>query len=314
MTRGWLMMLLTLATLGSAAAGDLTVACWNVENMFEWTKDEGRPGSNEERPSEATSRLKMRRDAEIIKELNADIIGLVEVENRHIVRRFVTEYLDNAYPHFILIDEQDPRGIDTALISKRPFLARSFEVPGFPRGILACRFMIEGEPFYILVNHWKSRRSDNGQPTEPQRIACAKRVIEIVTKEIPSYEGRKVPVAIMGDLNDDDGDPSVKLLSSEGGMINSFDGMPADKRWTLPFHNREKNEVVYNGFDHALISPELKDGKGLEWVSTEVVRPERMTTTRTYNGKQYVWTKRDFRDSVGYSDHYPVRMKLTVKP
>ena len=57
----------------------------------------------------------------IISELNADVLCLVEVESRPVLRRFNETILkEAAYPHAMLIDGNDERGIDVAILCQRP--------------------------------------------------------------------------------------------------------------------------------------------------------------------------------------------------
>lgn len=291
---------------GTGVAAEITVAFWNVENLFDEHLDRRVPDADVF--VRENVREKLRKDAEIIRRLDADIVGLMEVENRGILRELCEEHLQGAgYRFHLLVDETDDRGIDVALISRRPFLAYSYDVPEFYRGILVARFTFEGEPLYVIVNHWKSRFGGG----EDLRMNCAKRVVELVTEEIPAYEGRLVPVLIGGDFNDDDTDASVQHLVVEG-LVNTLAGRPIEERWTLPYHDRDGHRVIRNGFDHVFINPRLREGSSVRWVSSEVVRPSVMIGERTIEGRRYLWPDDDDRDHLGYSDHFPVLARLQV--
>lgn len=254
-------------------------------------------------------RKKLANDAQIIRTLDADIVGLMEVENHQILRELCNGYLrQQKYYYFMLLEGKDPRGIDVALISKKPFLARSFAIPGFSRGILAARFSHKGQPYYVIVNHWKSRR-DGGAD---QRIAAAKTLGQIVKTEIPNYEGKGVPVIIGGDLNDTDGDHSVKLLG-EYGLRNSFRAVPKANRWTLGFYNRNTRDMELYGLDHILINQQAQSGPLLKWKSSAVVRPLKMINDRVINGKSIPMPLDDYKSRIGYSDHFPVMATFELK-
>lgn len=281
---------------------EITVAFWNVENLFDKYVDKRAPSADVLLPE--TVEEKLRLDAEIIRELNADIVGLMEVENRGILRELCESHLsDLGYDYYELSEETDERGIDVALIAKQPFLAYSFAVPGFSRGILAGRFTFEGEPLYVVVNHWKSRFGGG----EDQRMACARRVDEIVSTIIPQYEGRPVPVLIGGDFNDNDTDPSVQYLASQG-HHNLLDHLSEEDRWTLPYNNRDEQRVEYSGFDHIFANDTLQ-ARNLV-VRADVIRPQRMVKTRRLYGELYLWPVEDYSDVLGYSDHFPVVARL----
>ena len=296
-----------LACAGSCAAEEIKVACWNVENLF----DEVADGAAPDAPVESIGRVreKLAKDAEILRLLDADIVGLVEVENRRVLRMLVQDHLKGAgYDWFCVIEETDSRGIDTGLIARRPFTAMSFAVPGFSRGILGCRFTAAaGEPFWVLVNHWKSRFGGGAD----RRMACAERALDVVRREIPRYEGRDVPVLLMGDLNDEATDASVRHLL-RGGMEDLLADLPPEKRWTIPYHDRGARKLLYQGFDHILANGALMSSDVMGVKDAEVVFPRPMKMTRNIEGREQLWPMDDYRDRIGYSDHLPVRVTLVV--
>lgn len=288
-------------------AEDLQIAFWNVENLFDQYIDKRVPLADVYLPDRVQEKLE--KDATIIRQLNADIVGLMEVENRGLLRELCERYLaDMGYLYFALSEETDDRGIDVAMISRRPFLSHSFDVPDFYRGVLVCRFSFDGEPLYVIVNHWKSRFEGG----EDLRMSCARVVSDLVNHQIPVYEGRPVPIVIGGDLNDDDTDASVVYLEQHD-MTNTLKSLPFKERWTLPYNNLDKQRVEYNGFDHIFINPQLCDGLGIEWVGSTVTRPEIMTSERRLYGHSYTWPDDDDRDHIGYSDHFPVVTSIRLQ-
>jgi endonuclease/exonuclease/phosphatase family metal-dependent hydrolase len=298
----------------AALADDVTVGFWNIENLFDEFPDGGHPKQPTPKTDELNTRLANR--ARVLRDLNADILGVCEVENRRVLTRLAHEpsIRDMGYKYVVVLDESDERGVDVGLLSKRPFLAQTFEIPDFYRGVLVCRFILGGEPVYVVVNHWKSRAIDGKTATEPKRLKCSARVLEIVQKIIPAMEpGRKPHVIVMGDLNDEDDDPSVLALE-KAGLINLFRPLPPEKRWTLAFDNRDEKRVEQNHFDHLFISPELKSGRSVSYVegSAEIMRKDYQMRRRRLFGEWVDWPADDYGKVVGYSDHFPVRMKLRV--
>lgn len=306
--RSWVLVWLVLCGLPAVGQGEeLTIAFWNIENLFDNFRDRRTPA--EDLFSPAQLREKLRKDGEILRELNADLIGLMEVENRGVLQQLIDEELsDMGYEYFALLDEKSDRGIDVALVSRLPFLCYSFRVPEFRRGILVARFVVDGEPFYVLVNHWKSRLGGGAD----LRMNCAERVIDLVNRQIPEFEGgRQVPIIIGGDFNDNDDDPSVLHLEQQG-LLNTLKALSPDERWTLPYFNRQTAEVERHGFDHVFINAQARDGGKLRWISSQVLKPSRMVTTRTINGQQYIWPDDDDEDHIGYSDHFPVMARFRI--
>ena len=293
-------------------ADDLVVGFWNVENLFDTFKDDSHPKAPVIPKEEHATRLANR--ARVIKDLNADILGVCEVENRRVLRELTSEptIKDMGYKYFVVLDEQDERGMDVGLISKRPFLAQTFEVPGFYRGLLACRFNIDGEPLYVVVNHWKSRAIQGKEATAPTRMECSKRLTEIVERVIPELEGGKKPAIVaLGDFNDDPEDASVAALEKSG-MVNVLKSLPKEKRWSLAYDNRDEKRVERNHFDHLFINPELNANPNLKVVegSPEIFRKDYQVRRRRLYNEWVDWPADDYGKVVGYSDHFPVKMTI----
>ena len=308
MRRTGFIILVCFGVPSAAQARDITVASWNVQNLFDTHKDTDEPG--EPVLTDKQLHIKLTKLAEVIRTLQADIVGLVEVENRNLLRKLCTEYLpEDRYDYFMLIEETDRRGIDVAMISKLPFTAFSFAIPGHTRGILACRFTYDGDPFYVLVNHWKSHIDGGGEI----RMACAQRTVELTRDVLPRYEGHAVPMLIVGDLNDSDDAESVLTLE-QAGLTNMLKELPQSKRWTMPWWNARDKKVEYDAFDHVFANAEMIDHKGIDVVpgSARVVRPEFMVRKRMLNGVEYDWLDNSFLRHIGYSDHFPVSIRVQL--
>ncbi len=288
------------------SAQEFTVAAWNVENFFDTRKDSGHAG--EPVPSADDLKIKMTKIAEVIKYLKADVVGLIEVEHVELLRTLTRDHLaGEGYEYFALIEQTDPRGIDLGVISKLPFVAYNFDVAGHTRGILVCRFTVRGDPFYVLVNHWKSRIGGG----EDIRAACAKRTLELTNDVLPRYEGRRVPTLVMGDLNDDDADESVTALEM-GGMTNTLKRLDRGARWSYPWYDQSKKQVHYHTFDHIFANAAMLDRQGIDLVpdSARVVRPDFMRRKRKIAGEEFDWVDDSFGQHIGYSDHFPVAVKV----
>lgn len=289
------------------SAEEITVAFWNVENLFDGFRDKRTPHEDLFIPSEL--REKLRKDGEIIRELDADVLGLMEVENHGVLKELIdAELSEMGYKYHALIDVENERGIDVALVSRYPFLCYSYDVPDFYRGILTARVSVNGKPFYVIVNHWKSRFGGG----EQQRMNCSNRVVQLVNELIPELEGHSdVPIIIGGDFNDNDSDLSVRNLEQHG-LVNTLKTLPTADRWTLPYFDREKSEVELDSFDHIFINDACRSKNSFKWILSKVVRPKRMLSTRTFDGIKHVWPDDDNQSHIGYSDHFPVVAKFEI--
>jgi hypothetical protein len=63
---------------------------------------------------EPTNEISTRLTARVINDVDADVIGVVEAEDRPSLVRFNQEMLNSKYEHIMLIDGNDERGIDVA--------------------------------------------------------------------------------------------------------------------------------------------------------------------------------------------------------
>ena len=117
----------------------------------------------------------------------------------------------------ILIEGPDARGVDPGLIYN-PKHFKVTNIVTYPvtlptdsghktRDQLVVSGSFFGEPLTVVVNHWPSRRGGE-LASRPNRIAAAKvarHIADSVTKLNP-----KNKVILMGDLNDDPPNESVK--------------------------------------------------------------------------------------------------------
>jgi predicted extracellular nuclease len=306
----WVVVLcLVVALCQTARAGEQMKVCfWNVENMFDEFDDPRLDA--EDILTRQQVEQKMANDAKVILALEPDIIGLMEVENHQILRDFVSKHLfSKGYHYFLVLEGKDTRGIDVGIISKKPFLARSYAIPNFPRGIMSARFTHQGQPFYVLINHWKSQR-DGGDDV---RLASAKTLLNIVSQEIPAYEGKEVPIIVGGDLNDDHGSDSIKALQA-GGLVNTLESLGPMGRFTHGYYNNDSGEMELLGYDHLFVNKLASSSSGMKWKASQVERPRMMLNERVIKGKQFSLPLDDYKDRIGYSDHFPVMATFELTP
>jgi endonuclease/exonuclease/phosphatase family metal-dependent hydrolase len=199
--------------------------------------------------------------ARVIRDLNPQVLGVVEAENRIVLAHFTDAQLrtraapDNPshpmYPHVMLVDGNDDRGIDVALLTQTGYPLgpmRSHVDDTDAQGIVFSRDCPEyelrtpgGHRLVVLVNHLKSKGYGSQAANNARRLRQAQRVAEIyrqVRKSGVSY------VAVLGDFNDTpDSPPLAPLLAGtdlrdisqhpafdDGGRPGSFGSMTASNR------------------------------------------------------------------------------------
>ena len=173
-----------------------------------------------------------------INETDADIICMQEVENMDALKNFNSVHLKKAgYIYKMVIDGNDPRLIDVAVLSRYPFenvVTHQFQKDGnsfvFSRDNLEVNFNIKGTPLTIFVNHFKSMMG--GRPkTKPRRVLQAKSVLDILKNRFDNPDNHNWIIA--GDLNDYPQDSSSldKLLKSNL-MENVVERLAPEEQWT----------------------------------------------------------------------------------
>ncbi|KUL21558.1 endonuclease/exonuclease/phosphatase family protein [Streptomyces regalis] len=161
----------------------------------------------------------VRNTGRVVSEVDADILLAVEVEDRLTLERFNTQVLAGAlgrrpYPYALLIDGNDPRGIDIGILSRHPITsARTHlfdtdpERPDrrlFSRDCPEYEIELDGTPLVVLGNHLKSKFRDDPE----LRLAQTKRVAEIYRAALE----RTSHVVVAGDLNDVPNSEAVAVL------------------------------------------------------------------------------------------------------
>jgi len=154
--------------------------------------------------TEPTNEVGTRITARVIQEINADIIGIVEAENRPSMVRLNAELLGGQYAHVMLIDGNDERGIDVALMTRDGFSIDSIcsnvdrtddDGTVFSRDCPQYEVRTpSGAVVHVLVNHFKSQSGGGGERRKRQAVAVRSIVDGLVE------HGKHV--IVLGDLNE----------------------------------------------------------------------------------------------------------------
>lgn len=211
---------------------------------------------------------------EVIKALNADVLALQEIENLDVLKRFRGDWLKSlGYTYAMLVDGNDPRHIDVAVLSHHPIIAvrshqeltsgKSFV---FSRDCLEVDIDVSGKPLTLFVNHLKSmldkKDFKNGRKnTRAKRLLQAKTVMELVRNRFGNTPGNH-PWAVLGDLNDyreaGQGTTSGILdLTDWGEVENVVDRLPQTERWTHFQDGVKAPDTPYRQLDYILLSKSL---------------------------------------------------------
>ncbi len=262
---------------------------------------------------EAVNETSTRMTAKVIDEgVNAEIIAVIEAEDRPSLLRFNEELLGKKYRHIMLVDGNDPRGIDVGIMTKSGFPIRTIRSnvdAEDAQGIVFSRDCPEyevvtqnGTHLFVLVNHFKSQSGGGGAKRKRQ----AAEVRQIVDRLI----GEGKHVIVLGDLNE--GPTAVGAQATNLSAL--YDNVsPLVEVYTLPGFNLGPRPGTFdscgirNRLDYLFISQSLVPAftggevfrKGL-W-GTRVTRPTAWETyTDIANGNQQA------------SDHAAVFIDLNV--
>jgi endonuclease/exonuclease/phosphatase family metal-dependent hydrolase len=153
---------------------------------------------------EPADKLSIRLTGRVITDVGADIVGIVEAEDRPSLVRFNEDFLSGSYDHVMLIDGNDDRGIDVGIVTRAGFDITSIrsnvdldDAVGevFSRDCPQYEIRTPGgTTVHVLVNHFKSQSGGGG--TKRQRQATAVRTI------VDGLVAQGEHVIVLGDLNE----------------------------------------------------------------------------------------------------------------
>jgi endonuclease/exonuclease/phosphatase family metal-dependent hydrolase len=201
----------------------------------------------------------IRNTGRVIKELNADILCIVEVEDRQLLGHFNSKVLTSKrFINHMVVDGNDDRGIDVGILSKKPLKSIRTHVNDrdekgqiFSRDCAEYEMRLDdGRSLWVLCNHFKSKGFGLPGVNDARRKRQAARVAKILEEE---FDLTKDLVVIAGDLNDAPVSPPLSPLLSVSDLHNVVDTLPVDGRFTHIF-KKERNQI-----DYLLVSTPLRD-------------------------------------------------------
>ena len=198
----------------------------------------------------------------VIAETDADVQVVIEVEDRPTLNRFNEQVLgakfDKLYPHVMLIDGNDDRGIDVGILSRFPIRAmkshiddrnpnteRTFsrDCPEYLIELPSCRKLM------VLPNHFKSKRGGNGAKAQDRRKFQAEGAHDIAVQALAQTQ----LVLIAGDLNDTPDFPKFAALWQDGFVdVQDHANYPQDRPGTFD------TGTTANKIDYLIMSPKLR--------------------------------------------------------
>ena len=316
-------------------SNNLRIASYNVENLFDMQNDgseyeQYKP--NKHKWTRQNYQKKLLNVAEVICDINADIIGLQEIENENVLKALQATLLKVGCSYkYRAISHKKKSAIQVAVLSKLPIVSSKEIVVNRKlkyRNILELKFMVNSKPLFVYVNHWASKHS-----AESARIRSA-RALKKRLLALP----KGTDYLLLGDFNTDYNEYKhiEKKLNDTNGLVginhvlntvlehkfveekemkssrflhyNTWLELANFQRWSHNFYGKKQ------GLDAILLPTTMFDGKGIDYVndSFKVFKPAYLFHKK---GFIYRWQYKHNRHlGKGYSDHLPIVATFSTKP
>ena len=180
--------------------------------------------------TELVNEVATRNTAQVVRDIDPDVLGLCECEGRNALIQFSNQLLPavgaTPFDSAMLIDGNDERGIDVGVMTKRGYILNWMKShvddkePGLRQHIFSrdCPefgvYTPSGQTVWVLVNHFKSKGYGRQDTSNAKRLAQATQTARIVAR----LQSENAPlIAVIGDLNDSPGsEPLGPLLNGSG--------------------------------------------------------------------------------------------------
>lgn len=330
----FLFLLLLVPVLTFAESNTLVIASWNVENLFDTIDDPANPNDDGYTPDGWTHwttyryTKKISHLAKVIAAMKPDILCLMEVENRLVLKDLVAalrKEQNYELPVILHRNCEDLRGMDVAILAKvAPVYTNWFCAVPLQRDVLACDFVIHERPLTVLANHWKSQLGKK-EDSDAIRRTEAKAVRKFIDSRFE--KNPTAAILVTGDFNDMVTSP---ILTQDAGfsLDETIVQTNAAKRlfWNLSGLLPETARGTYyyaatkrwSSFDSISISPGMLTNSvpSAPWqVRPETYSifkyPDHVDPKGVPKPFRYIRSKVDGNRMVmGFSDHFPVRVEL----
>lgn len=246
----------------------LRLATYNLHNAFDVFDDP----YTEDQSTRVKPRHEWEAIARALRHIDADVIGVSEVENAGVLQAMIDQWLpEMGYDHVTVLPGNDRRGIQVGLISRLPIesatshrwqpLTESDDSRTwrFARDLLQVRLMAPGnQPLEVFVVHLKSRWDGENDPNSARwRGAEARRIRQIIQTRLAAEP--ELLAAVVGDFNADPDRATMQRLLSPAtstrrpALRDVHAPLPTPERTTLPSRGRFPDAI----FDYILTTPAL---------------------------------------------------------
>lgn len=320
-----------VVTPGSNSGGvrDVSFCFWNVENLFD-DKDDGRtqPGDKEYDGWLAHNPLilrdKLAKVADGILATNGgkgpDILGMCEVESiraAQLLQQTLNDRLDPAlhYTNLLMKEVSTGRHIAPVLLTRLPVRGDHTQLLNSRLRILKTVVVVDGKELNVIVSHWSSRLQQTAVKSRADYADKIYGVCNAMYNSDPS-----VDFLICGDFNDTPTDPSVtdhlhatadSSAVMSGPPLRLYNLMAAkDPAAGHGTHYYRGNWFI---FDQIIVSPGMLDNVAWNCDPSSVKTFNRLARPDDRAQKPWRYGGEKETGPRGYSDHFPVTVRLRVQ-
>ncbi len=334
------------AKITEGNVSSFTVGSYNVENLFDMVANGSEYPEyipNFKGWDEKAHAVKLSNIAQVIKDINADIMALQEVENENALKELLAQLKKNGvvYPYYV-ITKNEKTAVQNVIISKFKITShKEIELPSQykDRPILRATVQIGGNELIVYANHWKAKTGP-----ESKRIEYAKALVADIAKLSEDTD-----FVLLGDFNSNYNEmesfANDKKLNDTNGLtgINHIVKTAKSAPNTKP-QMADKVDVIANAKSGYMYNLWLELPKGervSEWFAKDKNTPDNIIIPRAVfdkkgisyedgsfkvfappyllkNGRAFRWESggksKKFSVPQGYSDHLPVLAKFRVGP
>lgn len=308
---------------------------YNVENMFDvrndsLTNDDEFTPEGERHWTNKRLNKKLLNTSKVVLSASGwsapTLVALCEIENRYVLERLRKDTPLKSIPYKIIHKESpDSRGIDVALLyNAEQFYPLEYEYYPltdkngsirYSREILYVSGIVGGvDTLHVFVNHWPSRYS-GVMETRELRNGAARLLRHKIDLLFAKNTNSKI--VVLGDFNDQPSDDSlVKYLRARpnGDNLLSSELYNLSNEWLQLDYGTLKYQSQWFVFDQIIVSGGLLNSrKGIyakqEWASICNL-PFLYERDAKYGGKKPLRTYVGYKYNGGFSDHFPLLLKL----
>ncbi|RKY76158.1 endonuclease [candidate division KSB1 bacterium] len=330
-----------LCCVTSTKAKTFKVASYNVENLFDLTREgteyaEYIPNTRHGW-TKGIANIKYTNIARVIKDMGADVVVLEEIESKKALIRLRNRLrdFDMDYPYLEIAGSR-ATPVKCAVLSKFVIVEKKeiYVDNEAARNILKIVLDIDGNRFILFINHWKSKRGP-----ESMRITYAKalrREIDklkedtdfILTGDFNSNYNEYTTFRNRNSLNNTNGITGINHIlrtikdsemvnetiltkqASNRYLYNLWLEIGKNSRWSYIFHG------VKGSPDNIIVSKGLYDNRGISYIDNSF---DKFISDYLFKGNTiYRWQRTQNgmgrHMGKGYSDHLPVFAYFSTQP